>query len=75
MDEWGWVLFVPLILFVVVVLPKWLRLHYGADGAGGRARPAGDATALRAGIARLEQRIATLERLLDAEDPQWRERT
>jgi phage shock protein B len=67
---------VPAIVLAGVVLPLWLVLHYitlwrqqkrvgGVDTA-----TLGD---LEAAARRLEDRIATLERVLDAGDPAWRQ--
>ena len=70
----------PLIVFLVVVVPIWLILHYrnrrastsptemvgGADG---------EVTELWQTARRMEERIRTLERILDADTPNWRGRT
>lgn len=71
------ILFVPLVLFVVVVLPLWLLLHYATRWRAARTLTAADEKMLEelwAGIRRMEDRIATLETILDADAPGWRER-
>ena len=77
MSSMLWALSVPLIVFMVVVAPVWLVLHYRAQ-----RRLAADVTqggqaqlqALSERAAQLEQRLHTLELLLDQDDPHWRER-
>ncbi len=68
---------VPAIVIVGFVLPLWLVLHYVTvwrqqKRAGGIDPNALDE--LETISRRLEDRIATLERVLDAEDPAWREK-
>ncbi len=59
-----WIVFVvPAILFVIFVAPIWLLLHYRSTRL----------TALVAQADLLQQRVHTLERLLDVESPGWRE--
>jgi len=69
---------VPAIVIVGLVLPLWLVLHYitlwKQQRSGGSADTSSLA-ALEASVRRLEDRIATLERVLDSEDPTWRERS
>ncbi|WP_409422833.1 envelope stress response membrane protein PspB [Pseudaeromonas sp. ZJS20] len=77
MSSMVWALSVPLIVFMVVVAPVWLVLHYRAQRRqiadaerGGQAQ----LQALSERAERLEQRLHTLELLLDQDDPHWRER-
>lgn len=77
MSSMLWALSVPLIVFMVVVAPVWLVLHYRAQrrqtaeaGLSGQAQ----LQALSARAEQLEQRLHTLELLLDQDDPHWRER-
>lgn len=72
------IVFVPLILFILFVAPLWLYLHYREKH---RLREAATASPAAAGnhqlsqqAERMEQRIAALEALLDAESPDWRTR-
>lgn len=67
--------FVLAILFLTVVVPVWLSYHYRAKQ---RARHAlsdqeqQDLSDLQRLAARLESRVQTLERILDADAPGWR---
>jgi phage shock protein B len=70
--------FVPAILFVVVVLPLWLLLHYVTRWRASRGLSSEDERMLAdlwKNARRLEERVATLETILDAEAPGWRTRT
>ena len=81
-----WALSVPGIIFLVVVAPLWMLCHYVTvwmrlrAGAGAGAGP-GKVAVERAELDRmrtlaegLEQRIESLETILDAEAPGWRKR-
>jgi phage shock protein B len=69
--------FVPVVVFLVIVAPIWLVLHYRAKG-----RAAGSLTQVeRADVEDLIQaankmagRIETLEAILDVETPGWRDK-
>lgn len=68
-------LFVPAVLFMVIVAPLWLIFHYvtvwKTQRNAGRADP-GAMNTMRDTARRLEDRVAALEKLLDAEAPGWR---
>ncbi|MSP49746.1 MAG: envelope stress response membrane protein PspB [Alphaproteobacteria bacterium] len=68
---------VPAVVLVGLVLPLWLVLHY-MTGWREQKRSGGIDSATLGDIEttarRLEDRIASLERVLDAEDPAWREK-
>ena len=71
-------LFVPTVVFLAVVAPIWIFMHYRskqqAQGAlSEEERAELEALTTRAG--RMTERIETLEAILDAETPDWRERT
>jgi phage shock protein B len=71
------IFFVPAIVLVAFVLPLWLVLHYVTVWRQQRRNGGIDAAALgeiESVARRLEDRIATLERVLDADDPAWREK-
>ena len=75
-------IFVPIVLFVLFVAPLWLWLHYREKqrlreaAAGPRAgEPVAGNPELTRTAERLEQRVAALEALLDAESPDWRKRS
>lgn len=64
-----------LTAIVIFVGLPWLILHYIATFRGSRQLSAQDAEAferLSQTAARMEQRMVTLERILDAEVPNWR---
>ena len=70
-------LFVPAVLFMVVVAPIWLTMHYrgkrreqGALSGEERA----ELEKLTDLAERMGERIETLEAILDAETPDWRKR-
>jgi phage shock protein B len=66
------------LAFFVVCLPVWIVLHYISKMRGGRKLDARDAKALEElnrTAARMEQRMLMLERILDAEVPNWRQST
>ena len=69
------ILFVPAVLFMVIVAPLWLIFHYvtvwKTQRNAGRADH-GAVNAMSDTAHRLENRIAALEKLLDAEAPGWR---
>lgn len=72
------IIFVPIILFILIVAPIWLWLHYREKQRQREAAGAGQAVAGSGELARtaerLEERVAALEALLDAEMPDWRKR-
>ena len=63
------------IVFMVVVLPVWLLLHYLAKMKGMRGLSVEDEAALEKlwkSSAAMEERINTLETILDEHHPNWR---
>jgi phage shock protein B len=65
----------PLIIFMVVVLPIWLVLHYRHKGNARYGLTPEDEKLLAdlwESARRMEDRIRTLERILDADTPNWR---
>ncbi len=69
------IIFVPLVVFLVIVMPTWLVLHYRDKQRQSRELSVDEwheieQTLERAG--KLEERIATLELILDAEHKGWR---
>lgn len=70
------VMFVPMILFLTVVAPMWLRLHYREKRRQGRELSTEEWNELEQTLQKaekLEQRIATLERILDENNANWRD--
>ena len=69
--------FVPTVIFLGLVLPLWIVLHYASRWRSTKALSAEDKQALEAAmneVARLESRLETLETILDAEQPDWHTR-
>jgi len=68
----------PIILFLVIVAPIWVIMHYVYKN---KARPAAVTESaedrkqieeLLAMAGKMESRIETLEAILDKKDPNWR---
>lgn len=69
--------FVPAVIFIGLVLPLWLVLHYISKSRQSRGLSSRDREALQAAMSlvdKLEDRIETLESILDAEHPGWHRR-
>lgn len=69
------IIFVPLVLFVAVVLPIWLMLHYGTRWRRSQGLTPTERRRLDnifSTAHQLEKRIKTMETILDAEMPGWR---
>ncbi len=67
----------PLSVFFIFVAPLWLILHYRSRKQTSKGLSAKDQEQLQALLKRTEQmqkRIVSLEKILDAEAPQWREK-
>lgn len=68
---------VPLIIFLAVVAPLWIIAHYATAWRKAKSISANDEQLLEelyGSAERMEARIGTLEKILDAEAPGWRER-
>ncbi len=69
--------FVPAILFMVIVAPIWVIMHYRTMGKklGGLTEAEHAQMEELEELAEImEQRIQTLESILDVETPDWRKR-
>ncbi|WP_163930393.1 envelope stress response membrane protein PspB [Paraferrimonas sp. SM1919] len=69
------VLIVPLIVFMVIVAPLWLILHYRSKkqvGKGFSDEEYQQLNELASRAEKMAERIETLEAILDANSPQWR---
>ena len=67
---------VPLILLLTVVAPIWVIAHYVTRWRTAKTLTGEDEKLLRSlwqNAAKMEERIKTLERILDAEAPGWRD--
>lgn len=72
------VVFILGLLFLIVVAPVWIALHYLTRWRSNRGLSAEDESKLGElwqSAGRMETRIASLERVLDAEAPGWRTRS
>ncbi|MDP6375383.1 MAG: envelope stress response membrane protein PspB [Pseudomonadales bacterium] len=69
--------FVPIVLFLCIVAPTWIFMHYRskqrAQGALSEDERA-ELEALSIQAERMIDRIETLEAILDSETPEWRKR-
>ena len=68
-------LHVPIILFLALVAPTWIIAHYVVRWRTAKTLSAEDEKMLAELwelAPRMESRINTLERILDAEAPDWR---
>ncbi len=69
------IIVVPIILFMVVVAPIWLVLHYRSKkevSQGLSEEEYIQLSDLSEMADKMSQRIQTLEAILDAETPSWR---
>ncbi len=67
-----------LVIFLVIVLPIWLVMHYTTRNSANRRLNSKDEAMLEElndSARRMEDRIRSLERILDADSPDWRNRT
>lgn len=65
----------PLVIFLIFVAPLWLILHYRSkrkldQGLSEQERE--QLQQLSDKAVKMQQRIQTLEKILDAESPDWR---
>ena len=75
MEDLAIAFMVPAILFLVFVAPVWLVLHYRGKRQQGNALSESERRELEElaiAAERMTDRIATLERILDVEAPDWR---
>ena len=69
--------FVPVVLFLTIVAPTWIFMHYRSKQKLASAMSEQERTDLEdlmVHAERMAERIATLEAILDAETPDWRRR-
>ncbi|MCX2767282.1 envelope stress response membrane protein PspB [Pseudoalteromonas sp. B530] len=69
------VLMAPLIIFMVIVAPLWLILHYRSKkqvSQGLSEHEHRQLIELASKAEKMADRVETLEALLDRESPQWR---
>ena len=69
------VLMAPIIIFLVIVAPIWLILHYRSKRQVSQGLTADEYETIKELAQKAEQmadRIHTLEAILDADSPEWR---
>ncbi|MDX2225266.1 MAG: envelope stress response membrane protein PspB [Rhodospirillaceae bacterium] len=70
-------LMVPMIIFLIFVAPLWLILHYRSQSKAAKILSAEEQQTLEqlAAVAeRMEGRLASLEKILDTDDPRWKDK-
>jgi len=75
MDYWEF-MFVPTVLFMVVVAPIWIVMHYRSVNRSSRSLNEEDRQRIEdmlVTVDRLTERIGNLESILDDEQPDWRQ--
>lgn len=69
-------LFVPMVLFMVIVAPTWIVMHYRSVNRSSSQLSENDRQALEEMLVAVDQmanRIDSLESILDADHPNWRQ--
>ena len=75
MEFWKF-MFVPTILFLTVVAPIWITMHYRSVNRSSRSLGSGDRESIEhmlETVDKLTDRIGTLESILEDDHPQWRQ--
>lgn len=68
--------FVPMVLFLVIVAPIWIVMHYRSVNRSSRSLSEDDRESIDTMLVtvdKLNDRIASLEAILDADHPNWRQ--
>ena len=74
MEFWNF-MFVPTILFVLIVAPIWITMHYRSVNRSTRSLNQEDRESIEhmlETVDKLTDRIGALESILDADHPDWR---
>jgi phage shock protein B len=74
MEFWKF-MFVPTILFLVIVAPMWITMHYRSVNRSSRSLTREDRESIEhmlETVDKLTERIGALESILDAEHADWR---
>jgi len=69
-------IFVPMILFMIFVAPLWVIMHYRSKSKMGQGLTdieLEQLNELSAKADKMAERIKTLEAILDADSPNWRQ--
>jgi phage shock protein B len=75
MEFWKF-MFVPTILFMLIVAPMWITMHYRSVRQSSRSLNTEDKALIEhmlETVDKLTHRIGALEEILDADHPQWRQ--
>ena len=75
MEFWKF-MFVPTILFLVIVAPMWLTMHYRSVNRASRGLTREDRESIEhmlVTVDKLTDRIEALESILDADHREWRQ--
>ena len=75
MEFWKF-MFVPTILFLVIVAPMWITMHYRSVNRSSRSLNQEDRESIEymlETVDKLTARIGTLESILDVDHPDWRQ--
>lgn len=67
----------PTVLFLIFVAPIWIIMHYRSKGRRQASLTENERTELErlaAVAANMQERVETLESILDSETPDWRRR-
>lgn len=70
-------LVVPMIVFMVIVAPIWLMLHYRSKNASARSLSSEEQATLAQLVRvaeKMDARLSALEQILETEDPKWKEK-
>ncbi|MFT4519109.1 MAG: phage shock protein B [Halioglobus sp.] len=76
MEFWKFML-VPTILFLTIVAPMWIAMHYRSVNRSSQSLKSEDLESVEhmlETVDKLTDRIGTLESILDDDHPQWREK-
>ena len=71
-------MFVPMILFMAIVAPIWIVMHYRSRHRSSQSLSDDERESLDqmlATVDKLNDRIQSLEAILDADHPSWREQS
>ncbi len=69
-------LFVPMVLFMVIVAPTWIVMHYRSVNRSSSQLSEEDRQALEdllVAVDQMVERIDSLESILEVDHPDWRE--
>jgi len=68
--------FVPMVLFMVVVAPIWIVMHYRSVSRSSRSLSDDDRESIDTMLVtvdKLNERIVSLEAILEADHPNWKQ--